>query len=173
MVLKNCNISGLKLPLIWQFELILPFTSVKWHRSVNEGFMWSLLQIFFFKLLCFSLMKRPKQDRNGYPGSYAGCSYFCCENYRTEEIWGFCNRVEAQDITEPFQQLALQCKCKNLGLSCKYKYYAIAIFYDSEHDPCHWMNNLSGWKRTWKKLMFDRESNPDLCNDWKLILSVH
>ena len=38
----------------------------------------------------------------------------------------------------------------------------IAIFYESEHDPCHWMNNLSGWKRTWKKLMLDRDSNPDL-----------
>ena len=128
--------------------------------KTTERFMWSLLQFFLKKfLLCFSLMKRPKQDKNGHRGSYAGCSYFCCENYRREELWGFCNRVEAQDITEPFQQLSLQWKCKNLGLSCKYKYYAIAIFYESKHDPCHWMNNLSGWKRTWKKLMLDWESN--------------
>ena len=114
-------------------------------------------------------MKRPQQDNNRHWGSYAGCSCFCCENCRREELWGFCYRVEAQDITEPFQQLALQCKCKNLGLSCKYKYYAID---ENEHDPCHWMNNLSGWKRTQKKLVLDWESNPDLCNDWKL-WSVH
>ena len=144
-----------------------------WHKSVNEGFMWSLLQIFLKNfLLSFSLMKKPKQDNNGYAGSYAGCSNICCENCRREELWGFRYRVEAQDITEPFQQLALQYKYNSLGLSCKYKYYAIAIFYESEHDPCHWMNNLSGWKRTQKKLMLDRDSNPDLCNDWKL-WSVH
>ena len=144
-----------------------------WHKSVNEGFMWSLLQIFLKNfLLSFSLMKKPKQDSNGYAGSYAGCSNFCCENCRREELWGFRYRVEAQDITEPFQQLALQYKYNSLGLSCKYNYYAIAIFYESKHDPCHWMNNLSGWKRTQKKLMLDRDSNPDLCNDWKL-WSVH
>ena len=142
--------------------------------KTTERFMWSLLQFFFKKvLLCFSLMKRPKQDKNGHRGSYAGCSCFCCEICRREELWGFCYRVEAQDITEPFQQLALQCKCKNLGLSCKYKYYAIAVFYESEHDPCHWMNNLSGWKRTWKKThALPGMKRPDLCNDWKL-WSVH
>ena len=100
-----------------------------WHKSVNEGFMWSLLQIFLKNfLLSFSLMKKPKQDNNGYAGSYAGCSNFCCENCRREELWGFRYRVEAQDITEPFQQLALQYKYNNLGLSCKYKYYSCILW---------------------------------------------
>ena len=46
-------------------------------------------------------------------------------------------------------------------LNCGYKY-------ESEHDPRSWMNNLSSWKKAWKKnqknLRPDRESQPDRRN---------
>ena len=54
-------------------------------------------------------------------------------------------------------------------LNCGYRY-------ESEHDPRSWMNNLSGWKRAWKKkkkkkkLETDRESQPERRNAQSIAL---
>ena len=37
--------------------------------------------------------------------------------------------------------------------------------YGSGNDPHSWINNLSGWKRTWRLSRLDRKSNHDLCDD--------
>ena len=38
--------------------------------------------------------------------------------------------------------------------------------FTGKNDPCSWISNLSSWKRTLKKFRVDRNSNPDLCDDW-------